>query len=172
MYQSMYQTINLYHTKHQPCTTTCTTTSASTMHQHLYQLCINHAPTPVPNRASTMHLNHLYPTVHQPYQLYHIPCTNHVPYHVSTMYINHHHVPYHVPTIPYHTMCQPCTSTMYIIHTMCQPCTSIYHIMYHIPYTMKCVSTIYHITLNHAMYHKISLMYMPISQICASNNEP
>jgi hypothetical protein len=81
--------LNLYH---QPCTTICTTTSASTMHQHLYQTmhqpctstctkpCINHAPqhhtkyhTMFQQRTSTMYINT-------------IPCTNPVPYHVSTMH--------------------------------------------------------------------------------------
>jgi hypothetical protein len=33
-----YQTINLYNTKNQLCTTTYITTSASTMHQHLYHV--------------------------------------------------------------------------------------------------------------------------------------
>jgi hypothetical protein len=69
---------------HQPCTNTCT------------KSCINHAPQPVPNCASTMDLN-MYQTMHQPCTstyticLNHKPCLssfNHVPYHVSTMYIN------------------------------------------------------------------------------------
>jgi hypothetical protein len=48
MCNTMYQTINLYDTKDQLCTTACTTTSASNMHQHLYNnKCINHAPTPI-----------------------------------------------------------------------------------------------------------------------------
>jgi hypothetical protein len=132
---------------HQPCTNTCT------------KPCINHAPTPVPNHASTMH-QHMYQTMHQPCtSTCTKPCINHAPQPVPyASTINH---VYQVP-IMYHTMYQPCTSTPCTI-----PCT-----IYHIPYTMKCVSTIYHITLNHAMYHKISLMYMPISQRCASNNEP
>jgi hypothetical protein len=69
MYQIMYQTINLYHTKHESCMKMCPTKNASTMHQHLYQtmhqpctitytkLCINHAPQPIPNHALTMHHN-------------------------------------------------------------------------------------------------------------------
>jgi hypothetical protein len=116
----------MYHTKHQP----CTTTSASLMHRHLYQIthqpctntytksCINHAPTPIPNFASTMHHN-LYHML-QPSTMYTntIPSTNNVPYHASTMYINNVHQHLH------HTMYQQCISTIYHITQSCDtPCT-------------------------------------------------
>jgi hypothetical protein len=146
MYQDHQHTITRYVS--QPCTKPY---QASTMYHNLYHnKCINHAPTPIPNCASTMHLN-LYhmpqpSTMYTKYQSCIIPCINHV---------HQHHTKYQSCTI---TMCQPYTSTMYI-----NTCT--------IPY-QQCISTIYHITLNHAMYHKISLKYIPISQICASNNEP
>jgi hypothetical protein len=123
---SMYQNINLDHTKHQLCTTTC---------------------------ASTKHLN-LYQTVHQ-------PCT-------STMYINTCTIPCTI-TCDNHA-CQPCISTMYIDHVY-QPCTSTpYHIpiIFHTMYqscTITSVSTIYHITLNHAMYH-ITISQKEASSIC------
>jgi hypothetical protein len=92
---------------HQPCTNTCT------------KLCINHAPQPIPNCASTMHLNtipcanhaHQPCTIsciipcpnyaHQPctsiMYINTIPCTNPVPYHVSNMHHNKclNHIPYH-----------------------------------------------------------------------------
>jgi hypothetical protein len=69
---------------------TCITTSASTMHRHLYQIVhqpctdtytksrINHAPKP-----STMHLNH------QPCTSTIIKCLKHIPYHsIHLMLIN------------------------------------------------------------------------------------
>jgi hypothetical protein len=93
-----------------------------------------------------------------------IPKFNRVPQHVHQpctktcieQCINHapQLVPNRASTMHLNNVHQHLCHTMY--HNMCQPCTS----------------TIYHITLNHAMYHKIRLMYMPISQICTSNNEP
>ena len=86
---SMYQTINLYHAKRQLYTTTCTTTSASTMHQNLYQTVHQPYITIVPNCALTMHHNLFH--MPQPSTMYinTIPSTNLVPYHVPTMYLNH-----------------------------------------------------------------------------------
>jgi hypothetical protein len=74
-YQTSIVYHNLYHTKY-----------------------INHAPTPVPNCASTM--NHNIYHMPQPSTTYinTIPSTNIVPYHLSTMYLNH--IPYH-STFPY-----------------------------------------------------------------------
>jgi hypothetical protein len=117
---------------------------ASTMYHNLYHnKCINHAPTPVPciNHAptpvpytSTMYINT-------------IPSTNHVPYHVSTMYIN--------------TCTIPCTitsaSTMHQTYTI----SCINHVPYqscinHVPYHQPC--TIYHVprnvplTMNHNIH--------------------
>jgi hypothetical protein len=125
MYQSMYQTVPYQPVPYQ--------TSASTITHNLYHnKCINHAPTPVPNHASTMH-QHLYQTMHQPCTitcticLNHQPCTstpyqvpimyhtmyqpcmhqhmyiNNVPYHVPTMYLNH--IPYHSIMSNHHTPC-------------------------------------------------------------------
>jgi hypothetical protein len=102
IYQRMYQTINLYPNKHQPCTTTCTTTSASTMHQHPY-----HVP-----QLSTMYINT-------------IPSINPVPYHVSTMYIdNVHKHPCHTMYINLYTI--PCINHVHqhMYHTMYQECIS------------------------------------------------
>jgi hypothetical protein len=145
----------MYHTMCQPCT-------ISTPYHLPIMYYTKHKPCTTTSE-STMY-KYLYQTLHQPYtSTYTKPCINHEPQpilYAST--INH---VFQVP-IMYHTMYQPCTLTMYI-NTYTIPCN-----IYHIPYTMKCVSTIYHITLNHAMYHKISLKYMSISQRCASKNEP
>jgi hypothetical protein len=124
----MYQTINLYYTKDQPCTANCTTTSASNMHQHLYHnKCINHAPTPVP---CTSTINHVHQH-HAKYQSCTIPCINHVHQQctstpVPTMYLNH--VPYHLimPYTIYHRIYQAS-----IINGVTQPSTNI---------TKRCIS--------------------------------
>jgi len=99
MYQIIYQTINLYHTKHQLCTTTCTTTSASTMQQHMY-----HVPQTLDKYINT------------------IPSTNPVPYHVSTRYINHHTM-YQYYTITCTIQCVNRVPTMHI-NRVHQPCTN------------------------------------------------
>ena len=103
MYQDHQHTITRYVS--QPCTKTSTCTITRIYHvpqpipQQVHQLCTNtytkpcisHAPTPVPNCASTMHHN-LY-HIPQPSTMYinTIPSTNIIPYHVSTMYINNVH---------------------------------------------------------------------------------
>jgi hypothetical protein len=133
----MYQTINMYHTKHQ----LCTTTSASIVHQHLYQIvhqpctntctkpCINHAPQPLPY-ASTIKQVH---ENHTKYQSCTIPCINHVHKHLyHTMYLNH--VPYYsiIAYTIYHRIYQAS-----IINGVPQPSTNI---------TKRCISyTCFHI---------------------------
>jgi hypothetical protein len=129
----------------------------STMYHNLYHnKCINHAPTPVPNRASTMHLN-LYQTMHQ-------QCIS-TPYHVPTMHINYVHQPCTISCIipcPNYAH-KPCASILYI-NTI--PCTN--PVPYH-------VSTMHHNKcLNHIPYHAIH--HMPINQDmnqqCISTSRP
>jgi hypothetical protein len=71
-------------------------------HQHTIKYqplpCINHAST----YATTCTINHIPKQVHQPCTK--LASSTYVPYHVSTMHINHVHqpltpVPYHVPTM-------------------------------------------------------------------------
>jgi hypothetical protein len=112
---------------HQPCTSImyqCTSNHASNTYTkpcinhapNHTKLCINHAPTPVP--------------MHQPCTTMYQTCTiNHAPTPVPTMHHTYtisciNHVPYHASNM-YHTI----PSTMY--HKSC---------------TMRCASTIYHIT--------------------------
>jgi hypothetical protein len=124
-----------------------------TMHQHVpstiyHNKCINHAPTPLPNHASTMHLN-LYnmpqpSTIYTKYQTCTIPCI--IPC------VNHTH--------------QLCTSTMYI-NTI--PCANL------VPYH---VTTMHHKKcLNHISYHSIMpyTMYQynqDMHQQCTSTDIP
>jgi hypothetical protein len=107
IYQSMIQTINLYHTKHQTCSTTYITTNASTVHQHLYQTmhqpCTNTLPY-----ASTMYINNVHQH-HTMYQSCNIACANHVHQSCTS-------TPYHV-SILHHTMCQYCTIPCTILCT-------------------------------------------------------
>jgi hypothetical protein len=65
---TMYQTINLYHTKYQLCTATYTTTSALTMHQHLHQI-VHQSCTNTCSKPCIHHAPQLSQTVHQ-------SCTN------------------------------------------------------------------------------------------------
>jgi hypothetical protein len=142
---TMYQTINMYHTKYQPCNTTCTTTSDSTMHQTMHQPytntytkpSINHAPTPMPNHASTMHHN-LY-HMPQPSTMYinTIPSTKIVPYHVSTMYIN--------------TCTIPCTNKVSQPYTI-----SLNHAIHHIPLD---ISSKYHKICTLTKYQTTKIIY-------------
>jgi len=87
---------------HQPCTNTCT------------KSCINHAPTHVLNRASTMHHNMYHMPQTSIMHVKTIPSTNHVPYHVSPIYIS--------------TCTIPCTNNVSQPYTI-----SLNHDIHHVP---------------------------------------
>jgi hypothetical protein len=137
---TMYQTINLYHTKNQLCTTTCTINKC------------NHAPT-------------MYQTVHQPCtNTCTKPCINHAPQPIP--YASTINNVYQVPIL-YHTMYQPCTLTM-LYHTMYQQCIStIYHITQscHTPYTIgyikQVLSMVYLNQLNNQEMYLIHVFHIP-----------